>query len=129
VIVVNESHRAADIAVDWEGLPAPVRLQRYSLTKEAEDKTNVEIRPERELEAGRAMSDRIPPMSIVVYSTYRLNPEDPGLIASRPKQAFVGQLYRCQEARQSPAGSMRVAQDSSGSRGLLAHWMASDNTK
>lgn len=81
VIVVNESHRAADIAVNWEGLPAPVRLQRYSLTKEAEDKTNVEIRPERELEAGRAMSDRIPPMSIVVYSTYRLNPEDPGLIA------------------------------------------------
>jgi hypothetical protein len=81
MIVVNESHRAADIAVDWEGLPAPVRLQRYSLTKEAEDKTNVEIRPERELEAGRAMSDRIPPMSIVVYSTYRLNPEDPGLIA------------------------------------------------
>jgi len=80
VIVVNESHRAADTAFEFEGLPAPVRFQRYSLTREAEDKTDVELRPERNLEVSKAMSDRIPPMSIVVYSTYRLNPEDPGLI-------------------------------------------------
>jgi hypothetical protein len=80
IIVVNESHRAADAAFAFEGLPAPVRFERYSLTREAEDKTSVELRPERSLEVSTAMSDRIPPMSIVVYSTYCLNPEDPGLI-------------------------------------------------
>jgi hypothetical protein len=80
LLVVNESHRAADAAIKLDGLPAPVRLQRYSLTKDAEDKTNVVLRPDRTLEVSKDLPDRIPPMSIVVYSTYRLNPEDPGLI-------------------------------------------------
>jgi hypothetical protein len=79
-VVVNESHRAADVTIELERLPAPVRLQRYSLTKDAEDKTYVELRPERTREVSSGLSDRIPPMSIVVYSTYRRNPEDPGLI-------------------------------------------------
>ena len=80
VIVVNESHRPADTTMELEGLPAPVRLERYSLTREAEDKSRVDLRPERTLEVTKTLSDRIPPMSIVVYSTYRLNPEDPGSI-------------------------------------------------
>jgi hypothetical protein len=40
----------------------------------------VELRPERPVEVSAGLSDRIPPTSIVVYSTYRLNPEDAGLI-------------------------------------------------
>jgi hypothetical protein len=80
VVVVNESHRAADASIELEHLPAPVRLVRYSLSKDAEDKADVKLRPERTLEVRKDLSDRIPPMSIVVYSTYRLNPEDPGLI-------------------------------------------------
>jgi hypothetical protein len=80
VLVVNESYRAAEATIELERLPAPVRLQRYLLTKDAEDKAKVELRPERTLEVSRGLSDRIPPMSIVVYSTYRLNPEDSGLI-------------------------------------------------
>jgi hypothetical protein len=54
--------------------------EHHGLTKDAEDKTYVELRPERTLEVTTGLSDRIPPMSIVVYSTYRLNPEDPGVI-------------------------------------------------
>jgi len=80
VLVVNESHRPADATIKLEHLPAPVRLVRYSLSKDAEDKADVKLRPERTLEVRKDLSDRIPPMSIVVYSTYRLNPEDPGLI-------------------------------------------------
>jgi alpha-L-arabinofuranosidase len=67
VIVVNESHRAADTVIELEGLLAPLRLHRYSLTKESEDKSKVDLRPERELEVNKSLSDRIPPMSIVVY--------------------------------------------------------------
>ena len=80
VVVVNESHRAADAVIELEHLPAPVRLVRYSLSRDAEDKAEVKLRPERTLEVRKDLSDRIPPMSIVVYSTYRLNPDDPGVI-------------------------------------------------
>jgi hypothetical protein len=80
VLVVNESHRAADATIELEHLPAPMRLVRYSLTKDAEDKADVKLGPQRTLEVSKDLSDRIPPLSIVVYSTYHLNPEDPGLI-------------------------------------------------
>jgi hypothetical protein len=81
MIVVNESHRACDAAIAFDGVAKPVRLERYSLTREAEDRADVQLKPAGTLEVSKTFSDRIPPMSIVVYSTYRLNPEDPGLIA------------------------------------------------
>jgi hypothetical protein len=81
MLVVNESHRPADAAIQLEHFPVTLHLQRYSLTRDAEGKVNVEIRPERTFEVRTALSDSIPPMSIVVYSTYHLNPADPGLIA------------------------------------------------
>lgn len=81
VIVVNESHRACDTEIAFEGLAAPLRLERYSLTREAEDRADVKLKPERTLDVTASFSDRIPPTSIVVYSTYRLNPDAPGLIS------------------------------------------------
>ncbi len=32
------------------------------------------------MEVTKTLADRIPPMSIVVYSTYKLGAEEPGLI-------------------------------------------------
>ncbi|MGH9617878.1 MAG: cellulase family glycosylhydrolase, partial [Acidobacteriaceae bacterium] len=81
VLVVNESSFAADVNVQMDGLAAPVRLQRYSLTKDAEDKCAVELRPERSIDVSQQLVDRVAPMSIVVYSTYSLNAQDPGMIA------------------------------------------------
>ena len=81
VLVVNESDFAVDVNIELDGLAVPARLQRYALTKEAEDKCTVELRAERSLEVSKALSDGIPPMSIVVYSTYSLNAQDAGLIA------------------------------------------------
>ena len=81
LLAVNESHRAANATIDFERLPAPVRLQRYSFTKDAEDKAMVDLRPERTFEVSAALSDPLPPMSIVVYSTYQLNSDDMGMIS------------------------------------------------
>ena len=81
LLVVNESHRAADADIELEGLPAPVRLYRYSLTREAEDRAGVELQPEPGLDVARVLTGHIPPMSIVVYSTFRLNAGEPGMIA------------------------------------------------
>jgi hypothetical protein len=81
ILVVNESHHAADVTIVLEGLAAPLKLQRYSLTKQAQDKVNVEINPERTIEVTKEFKDRIAPESIAVYSTYTLRAEDPGLIS------------------------------------------------
>jgi hypothetical protein len=80
VLVVNESHHSAAVNIDFDGLAKPVRLQRYSLTKEAEDKTSVVLNPERSFEVSKTLADRVQPMCIVVYSTYELKAGDPGLI-------------------------------------------------
>jgi len=81
VLVVNESQRAANVSIEFEGLAKPVLLQRYALTKEIEDKPGVDLHPERSFEVSKVLADRIPPMSIVVYSTYALKSGDAGLIA------------------------------------------------
>ena len=80
VVVVNESHRSIAATINLEGLPKAVSLQRYSLTKEAEDKTSVVLNPERSFAVSKTLTDHVPPMSIVVYSTYSLKDADPGLI-------------------------------------------------
>lgn len=81
VLLVNESDRVVDVNIDLEGLPAPVLLQRYAFTREMEDRSSVDLRSDRSIEVSRALSDRVPPMSIVVYSTYSLNAEDLGLVS------------------------------------------------
>ena len=78
---MNESHRAADARFEFKDLPAALRLHRYSLTKETEDRSKVELRSDRALDVSGSFTDRVPPMSIVVYSTYGLTADDPGIIA------------------------------------------------
>lgn len=81
ILVVNESHHAADVSFALEGLAAPLKLQRYSLTKEAQDKSHVALNPERMIEVSKEFKDRIAPESIVVYSTYLIKADEPGLIS------------------------------------------------
>jgi hypothetical protein len=80
VLLVNECDRVVDVNIELEALPAPVRFERYALTKEMEDRSSVDLRSDRSIEVSSALSDRIPPMSIVVYSTFLLNAHDPGLV-------------------------------------------------
>jgi hypothetical protein len=81
LIAVNESHREADAVIDLNGLAGPATLYRYAMTRAERDRTDVQIRPGRKLDAAKAFADRIPPLSIVVYSSYRLEASDPGLIS------------------------------------------------
>ena len=80
LVLVNENHQAADLTLHFTGLPAAVRLHRYAITRENEDRCNVDLRPLMSMDVSDMLSDRIPPMSIVVYSTYSLNSSDLGLI-------------------------------------------------
>ncbi len=80
LLLVNESHRAAEVRFELKDLPAALRLHRYSLTKESEDRSKVELHAERGLDVSGVFTDRIQPMSIVVFSTYRLSADEPGMI-------------------------------------------------
>jgi hypothetical protein len=81
IMVVNESQRAADCITALHGLTSPVPLHRYSVDRHAEDKTFVQLRPERTLHVSDHLVDRIPPMSIVTYSSYLLDENAPGILA------------------------------------------------
>jgi hypothetical protein len=80
VVMVNESQLAADLTVEFTGLSGPVRLYRYAITKENEDRCDVDLHPQRSMDVSNVLSDSIPPMSIVVYSSYLLYPSDPGVL-------------------------------------------------
>jgi hypothetical protein len=82
ILVVNESYRPVDLKMELEGMRAPLRLLRYSLTKEIEDKSQVDLVSDRSFTVSKELSDHIPPTSIVVYSTYSLGRDAPGLIAN-----------------------------------------------
>jgi len=80
VIVVNESEREGEAAIEFEGLPAAVTLNRYAMTRAERDRAEVDLRPLRKIEVSRILTDRIPGMSIIVYSTYGLGASDPGAL-------------------------------------------------
>jgi hypothetical protein len=82
ILVVNESYRPVDLKMELEGLHAPLRLLHYSLTKETEDKGQVDLVSDRSFAVSKELSDRISPTSIVVYSTYSLGSDAPGLVTN-----------------------------------------------
>ena len=80
VVLVNENQQPVDLTLEFTGLSATVHLHRYAITKEDEDRSEVDLRPQSSVEVSDKLSVRIEPMSIVVYSTYSLNSSDPGLV-------------------------------------------------
>lgn len=70
--------------MELEQLASPVIVHRYAITPAERDRTDVQIRPQRTFaveSASARLVDRIPGMSIVVYSSYRLESQDVGVIS------------------------------------------------
>jgi hypothetical protein len=81
VLLVNESQQPVDLTIEFTGLPAGVSLHRYAVTKEDEDRDDVALRAHKSVDISETLSAHIEPMSVVVYSTYALKADDPGLVA------------------------------------------------
>lgn len=75
VLAVNESYRAASVEVNLGGVSKPV--QRYQITTADRDRDRLRLAP-----ASRPtrFSDALPPLSITVYTTYRLPDDRPGVV-------------------------------------------------
>jgi len=81
ILVVNESYRAADVSIDLENLSTQVQLHRYAVTPAIEGRCWVELKAEQSGVVDGSMLDTIPPLGIVAYSTYLLNPQDDGIVS------------------------------------------------
>jgi hypothetical protein len=86
--VVNDAPSEFPLALDVRGLPRAVLLHRYSVTEKERDRADVKINPQTEFHVApnaAVLKDRLAPMSLTVYSTYRLAHDDPGIVAEEPK--------------------------------------------
>jgi len=82
--VVNDADRAWDAAVAFHAVAAKTRLYRYDVSKADKDRTDLVISPKAEFVVTRSASsfrDKIAPESLTIYTTYRLEPSAPGIIA------------------------------------------------
>lgn len=81
VILVNENQQPIDLTLELTNLSTTTRMYRYSITKEDEDRGDVDLEAQSSVDISDALSARLEPMSIIVYSTYALKAADPGVIA------------------------------------------------
>ena len=84
VLVVNEMYRAVEAKIALAGLAATTTLHRYQVTSADRDRADLTVNPGARftLEPGAgAFADRIPPLSVTVYSTYELAHTQPGVMA------------------------------------------------
>lgn len=81
--VVNDAAVEWDAALRIRGLTNETRLYRYQLTPADRDRADLAIAPNREtgLQAGAArITDRLPALSVTVYTTYKRAHTEPGII-------------------------------------------------
>ena len=84
LLVANEMYWDVDASVSIAGLPGQTVLCRYAVTGAARDRSDVAIQPEARfaLDTGTGVfTDRIPRLSVAVYSTYDLDHSRPGVIS------------------------------------------------
>ena len=65
----------------WAGTPPAERFYRYRYTEAERDRADVKVNPQPEFSpapGSAAWLDDLPPNSVTIYSTYKLNHDDPG---------------------------------------------------
>jgi len=83
--VVNDSSHPFDAAFELRGLPAGTHLYRYGITEAEKDRTDLRIDPQREI-LTTSLTDTLAPMSLTIYSMYKLAHGEPGVISDAREQ-------------------------------------------
>jgi len=84
MVVVNDAEASWDVELGLGGLATGMKLYRYSMTSQKKDKATVLLGPEKELQLSPqqpSFTEELPARSVVVYTTYHLQADDPGAIA------------------------------------------------
>ena len=81
--IVNDAPTDFNLQFGLQGLSKSVRLARYRYGEAERDRADVKVNPQLELtlDPGAAeMRDTLPPNSLTIYSTYKLEHDAPGVI-------------------------------------------------
>lgn len=84
LLVVNEMYWDVDAAISIEGLAPGTVLHRYRIDGAARDRAEVAVNPTARFPLGPdrpGFADRIPRLSVTVYSSYELGHHQPGVMA------------------------------------------------
>ena len=82
--VVNDAPQEFDLKLVLQALSQPARLCRYRYGEAERDRADVKVNPQKEFSLGPAtdeLRDKLPPNSLTIYSTYKLQHDAPGVIA------------------------------------------------
>ena len=82
--VVNDAPATVDVAFDFRGVSNAAQLWRYSVNQSQRDRADLRIEPEAGFplsSSSASFKDRVAPMSLTIYSTYKLRHADNGVIA------------------------------------------------
>ena len=82
--VVNDAPASFDMKLALKSLPKPITLQRYRYGEPERDRADVKVNPQEEYRfspSSAELQDTLPPNSLTIYSTYKLNHDAPGVIA------------------------------------------------
>ncbi|MBC8218900.1 MAG: hypothetical protein H8E73_10580 [Planctomycetes bacterium] len=82
--ILNESTNEQGATIEISGLDKPRTSYRYRVTDSKVTQTGFGLNPESKMLLSTerfSLKDKLPPLSITVFSTYKLSHSDPGLIA------------------------------------------------
>ena len=81
--IVNDAPQPWDLSVQFDGLKQPMRLYRYEVSEKDADRNDLAIDPKEyvKLSTGaKSFSAKILPMSLTIYTSYKLSHDDKGII-------------------------------------------------
>jgi hypothetical protein len=82
--LLNDAHADFDLKLTLQGVAQPATFYRYRYAEAEYDRADARINPQREFSAGAGQAqwqDALPARSLTLYSTYKLEHEQPGVIA------------------------------------------------
>ena len=80
--VVNDAPASQNVSIELRGLTKNTRLHRYAVSEADRDRADLKIEPQAEFPlspTSAAFRDRVAPMSVTIYSTYKLAHSDNGV--------------------------------------------------
>lgn len=81
--VINDAQDEFPLKLTWAGTPPAAKFYRYGYDSTERNRADVKVNPQPDFSpaAGSASwQDTLPPESLTIYSTYKLDAEDPGII-------------------------------------------------
>jgi hypothetical protein len=84
VAIVNDAKTQYDVSLKLRGSDQDSTLYRYSIGEAQRDRADLKIDPQAQYQLSRTAAtfqDRLAPMSLTIYSTYKLADSDDGVIA------------------------------------------------